>query len=329
MGAKHTDPGAGKIGITLGDPSGIGPEIVACALAEAPEDLLHRVVVFCDRSIAERAFATLAREIPPAVSITDRGQLSPDQACPGQPTDAGARAQVAYLEAAATAARANDIAAVVTAPISKSQARRAGFPFAGQTEFFAHRLGATSHAMMFCGPRFRIVLATIHVPLASVSSLLTIDRIAEVTRLGVEALRRDFGIERPTVGVLGLNPHAGEDGAFGREEIDVIAPAVEHCRRHLECDIDGPLVPDAAYRHHRDLFVAMYHDQALIPAKLDDFDRTVNVTLGLPIVRTSPDHGVAYAIAGTGQARHESFAAALALAAELIERSHSQRFWRK
>jgi 4-hydroxythreonine-4-phosphate dehydrogenase len=166
------------------------------------------------------------------------------------------------------------------------------------------------------------VLATVHLPLADVASTLSIDRIVAVTRLGAESLRRDFGIDRPRIGVLGLNPHAGEGGLLGREEQRIIAPAIERCRAELgdRFDIAGPLVPDVAFRQRFDLWVAMYHDQALIPLKLDDVDATVNVTLGLPIVRTSPDHGVAHDIAGRGLARPDSFIAALELAVEMVER---------
>jgi 4-hydroxythreonine-4-phosphate dehydrogenase len=302
----------GKIGITLGDPSGIGPEIVARAIAEAEPEVHDRLVVFCDRAVLDRALAAGGLHLPRPVQVVDRGLLSPDQACPGQPTAAGAAAQVGYLEAAVRAAQSGAIAGLATAPISKSQARRAGFEFPGHTEFLAHRLADGDVAMMFAGPSLRVVLATVHIPLAAVGAALTSARIAAVTRLGIDALRRDFGVLRPRVGVLGLNPHAGEGGMFGREEIETIAPAIESCRRELACDIDGPLVPDAAYRGGYDLYVAMYHDQALIPCKLIDFDRSVNVTLGLRIVRTSPDH--------RGAARCDSFAAALGLAIAMVDR---------
>jgi 4-hydroxythreonine-4-phosphate dehydrogenase len=176
--------------------------------------------------------------------------------------------------------------------------------------------------MLFAGPRLRVLLATIHVPLAEVSKQLSVDRLRWLISLGARALRRDFGVATPHIGVLGLNPHCGEEGAFGDEEIRIIQPAIAAARAELGpgVDIDGPLVPDAAYRLSCDLFIAMYHDQALIPVKLLDFEDSVNVTLGLPIIRTSPDHGVAYDIAGTGRARSESMRAALELAASLLAR---------
>ena len=230
-------------------------------------------------------------------------------------------AQVAYLEAAAQAAISGQIDALVTAPISKFAARAAEFSFLGHTEFLAARLKAPRTAMMFAGPTLRVVLATTHIPLARVPAELTRDRIVDAALLGIEALTRDFGITKPRIGVLALNPHAGERGLLGKEEETVIEPAIEHLRRRVrDCEIEGPLVADSAFRGQWDLLVAMYHDQALIPVKLVDFERSVNVTLGLPIVRTSPDHGVGYHIAGTGAASNKSFAAALDLARTLLKR---------
>lgn len=319
---------AGKIGITLGDPSGVGPEIVARAIAEVDAELRARLLVFCDLPILERAFAEVCGErVPADLSVVDRGQLSCDNAVPGRPSAAGAKAQVAYLEAAASAARGGQVAAVVTAPISKSQAVRAGFEFPGQTEFFASRLRAERTAMMFVGPKLKVSLATVHIALGDVVYKLTAERIVEVTTLTVELMRTGFGCAAPRVGVIGLNPHAGEGGAFGREEIDLIEPAIEECRRALgpQCEVSGPLVPDVVFRDalagKYDALVAMYHDQALIPVKMLEFERSVNLTLGLPVVRTSPAHGVAYDIAGSGRAQHRSFVAALELAAKLTDRA--------
>lgn len=308
-----------RIGITLGDPAGIGPEIVASALAHTPPALRRRLTVFADRPVLERAFAA-APALLGELDVVDCATPGAAAIVPGRPDEAAAAAQVRYLETAADRARAGDLAALVTAPISKSTARRAGFAFPGHTEFLAARLGAGEVAMMFAGPSLRVVLATVHVALADVPQALTIERITSAARLGAASLRRDFALERPRIGVLGLNPHAGEGGLFGREEIDVVAPAIEALRSELgeSVEIHGPLVPDAAYRQPFDLFVALYHDQGLVPVKLVDFEQSVNVTLGLPIVRTSPDHGVAYDIAGRGVARHASFGAALRLASEML-----------
>jgi 4-hydroxythreonine-4-phosphate dehydrogenase len=318
-----------RIGITLGDPTGIGPEIVAAAVADATPSLRQRLMIFCDRPILDRAFAQVTGgRVPAEVKIVDRGLLSGDRAVSGQPTSASGAAQVAYLEAAVAAARGHSIAGLVTAPISKSSAKQAGFAFPGHTEFLAERLGAKQVAMMFVGPRLKVALATVHVALAAVPGALTIDGIAGVVRLAAASMARDFGVSgRPVrVGVVGLNPHASEQGLFGREELDIIGPAIDACRGELgsAVEITGPLVPDAAFRQAadgaHDVLVAMYHDQGLIPVKLVDFEHAVNVTLGLPIVRTSPDHGVAYDIAGTGKARPDSFIAALRLAVEMVER---------
>ncbi len=318
---------AGKIGITLGDPSGIGPELVARAVCEVEASVRARLMVFGDAPILERAFAEVCGErIPSDLDVVDRGQLSCDNAVPGRPSMAGAKAQVAYLEAAAAAARGQQVVAVVTAPISKTQAVRAGFEFPGQTEFFADRLRAGPIAMMFAGPKLKVSLATVHLALGDVVYKLASDRIVEVTTLTAEVMRSGFGCASPRIGVVGLNPHAGEGGAFGREEIEIIEPAIEESRRVLgpNCSVSGPLVPDVVFREavsgKYDALVAMYHDQALIPVKMLEFEQSVNVTLGLPVVRTSPAHGVAYDIAGTGKAQHRSFMAALELAAQLADR---------
>lgn len=316
-----------RLGVTIGDPSGIGPEIVRRALAEAPASLRARVTVFGDAGVLARAPGGGDLAGVTVVAVTS---LATADAAPGAPTAAGGAAQVAYLEAAVRAAQAGEIDALVTAPISKTQARAAGFAFPGHTEYLAERLGAAEHAMLFAGPRLRVVLATIHLAIADVPRGLTAAGVARAIALGGVACARDLGVARPRIGVVGLNPHAGEGGLFGGEERDVIVPGIAGGRARLAAagvaaEVIGPLVPDAAFRaavtdSRWDLLVAMYHDQGLIPVKLIDFEDAVNVTLGLPIVRTSPDHGVAYDIAGTGQARHRSFAAALALADSMAGR---------
>jgi 4-hydroxythreonine-4-phosphate dehydrogenase len=313
--------------MTLGDPSGIGPELVARALASATQALRRRLLIFCDRPILDRAFALVTGERTPGdIDIVDRGRLSADQAVPGQPSEAGARAQVGYLEAAVSAIRGQGIAGLVTAPISKHAVRKAGFAFAGHTEFLAERLGARAVAMMFAGPRLKVVLATVHVPLIEVAARLDIDGLATRIVLAAEAMERDFGVSPVRVAVAGLNPHAGERGLFGREDIDIITPAIEESRRRMgaRAEVMGPVPGDAVFRQAMDracdVVVAMYHDQGLIPVKLVDFEHAVNLTLGLPVVRTSPDHGVAYDLAGTGKASQGSFQAALDLAVELVDR---------
>lgn len=286
-----------------------------------------RLQVFADRPILERAYVQVSGErLPTDIAVLDRGQLSADQATPGVPSRPGALAQVAYLEAAVAAARSKSIGGLVTAPISKTQATSVGFAFPGHTEFLAARLGAADHAMMFAGPKLRVMLATVHCAVADVVNRLTVQGLVAKIEMAARTLSEDFGIKVPRIAVAALNPHAGEGGMFGDTEQSVIAPAIDEARRRLGTGavITGPAVPDAVFRDalvgRCDLVVAMYHDQGLIPVKLVDFEDAVNVTVGLPIVRTSPDHGVAYDIAGRGTARSHSFIAALELCAELVER---------
>ncbi len=307
-----------RVGITLGDPAGIGPEIVAATLAAAPLEWRARCIVYGDREPLERAARALGLDLP-AVTIVGDGAGS--RAEPGAPDEATGAAQVGYLEAAVAAAARGELGAIVTAPISKTWAKRAGFDFPGHTEMLAARLGAKDVAMMFAGPKLKVALATVHVPLAEVARTLTTQSLRRTIELLAESLVRDFGIRAPRIGVVGMNPHAGEGGLLGTEDRDIIAPALSPLP---PATLAGPLVPDAAFRDalhgKHDALVAIYHDQGLIPVKLVDFDEAVNVTLGLPIVRTSPDHGTAYDIAGKGVARAVSMQRALSLAIEMIER---------
>ncbi|MEO8552677.1 MAG: 4-hydroxythreonine-4-phosphate dehydrogenase PdxA [Kofleriaceae bacterium] len=306
-----------SVGITLGDPAGIGPEIVVATLASASPDRLARCTVYGDRVPLEAAASRLGVALPDVAILGDgRG----DRAVPGEPDEECGAAQVGYLEAAVAAAKRGEHAALVTAPISKTWARRGGFQFLGHTEMLAERLGARDVAMFFVGPKLKIALATVHRPLVEVVLELTTERVRSVIELVVASMKRDFGLAAPRIGVVGLNPHAGEDGLFGDEDADIIAPALEApCGDAI---LAGPLVPDAAFRDHLhgryDAVIAMYHDQGLIPVKLIDFDESVNVTLGLPIIRTSPDHGTAYDIAGKGIARAVSMQRAFALAFEML-----------
>jgi 4-hydroxythreonine-4-phosphate dehydrogenase len=333
------DKGA-TIGITIGDPAGIGPEIVVHALHAADPALVARVRVYGDRGVLARAADALALPaLAPSIELVEVTRLRADEAVPGRPDPSSGAAQVAYLDAAIEAARRGELGALVTAPISKAHAKAAGLSFPGHTELLAERLGAPEHAMAFVGPRLRVVLATIHEPLRRVPDVLTPGHVARAAVLGTRLLARSLGVAEPRVGVLGLNPHAGEQGHFGDEEARLVVPGIEAARERLLAEgitatLEGPLVPDAAWRDacwdplengtarapaRWDLLVALYHDQGLIPVKLVDFEDAVNVTLGLPIVRTSPDHGTAFDIAGTGRARHRSFLAALGLAARMSD----------
>ena len=248
---------------------------------------------------------------------------------PGHPDLASARAQLAYLKAAVDAALAGEVAALCTAPISKEWIARAGFEFPGHTEYLAARVGTADFAMMLAGPRLRVVLATRHIALRDVPQELTIAEIVRAAVLAARALVADFGIGCARVAVAGLNPHAGESGRFGDEEDRLVVPAIRAARGVLEREcvpavVTGPHPPDAVFRQAAlgefDAVVALYHDQGLIPVKLLHFDDAANITLGLPFPRTSPDHGTAYGLAGTGRANPSSFLAALDLAARLAAR---------
>jgi 4-hydroxythreonine-4-phosphate dehydrogenase len=314
------------IGISLGDPAGIGPEIVARALAARPQLDLR---VYGDREVLMRAARQAGVPAPAPDVIWPVTSLAADAVTPGQPNDASARAQLAYLTAATDAALAGEISALVTAPISKDWMARAGFAFPGHTEYLASRTGVAEFAMMLAGPSLRVTVATTHIALRDLPRVLTPEKIATAITLTARALRDAYGIARPRVAVAGLNPHAGESGRFGDEEARLVSPGISLATARLrtarvDADVTGPHVPDAVFRHAAlgrfDAVIALYHDQGLIPVKLLHFDEAVNVTLGLPFVRTSPDHGTAYDIAGTGQARPDSFLAALDLAARLAKR---------
>ena len=314
-----------RLAISLGDPCGIGPEIVARALAARPD---VDAIVYGDTGVLTRAAGAAGVPAPAADRVRAVTSLSPGDVPPGKPNDEAGQAQLAYLAAATTAALAGEVSGLVTAPISKQWIARAGFAFPGHTEYLASRAGVGEFAMMLAGPRLRVTVATTHVPLRDVASLLTANGIASTIWLTADALVRRFGIAAPRVAVAGLNPHASEAGRFGDEEERLVRPAIQLARARIaaagaRAEISGPHVPDVVFReaaHGRfDAVVALYHDQGLIPLKLLHFDEGVNVTLGLPFVRTSPDHGTAYDIAGTGRARADSFLAAFDLAARLVE----------
>ena len=279
-----------RIGITLGDPAGIGPEIIQAALmsGELPEADYHLLGTVEGHSL-------------------------------GKPTAASARAAFAALEEAARLAIAGQIDAVVTGPIHKARIYEVGFEFPGQTEFFAARSGVDNFAMLLTGGSLTVALVTAHLPLREVAKELRPSEIVRVGLLLADFCRRRGGTR---IAVAGLNPHAGESGKLGREEIDVIEPAIAELNRSHNF-FSGPFSPDTIF--HRavtgefDAVLCMYHDQALIPLKLHAFHAGVNVTLGLPFPRTSPDHGTAFEIAGKGVARPDSMIAAIRLAVELAE----------
>ncbi|MFO1463772.1 MAG: 4-hydroxythreonine-4-phosphate dehydrogenase PdxA [bacterium] len=298
------------LGVTMGDPLGVGAEIILKALPKFRERISFQV--FGDPG--------LLGDLPSGELIP---VLTPK---PGEAYDAvsAGHASVAYLDRAMAAWQRGEIRGLVTAPIAKRHVQAAGFPFPGHTEYLAAQTHCQNFVMMMAGPRLRVTLVTIHEPLGKVPGLLSREKILATVELTFRELRAKFKIPAPRLAVCGLNPHAGEAGILGREEIDLIAPALEEARRRgYPCS--GPLVPDAvfheAYEGKWDAVVCMYHDQGLIPFKMIHFRDGVNLTLGLPLVRTSPDHGTAFDIAGQGIADSASMEAAIQLAHQLTEAS--------
>jgi len=283
------------IGITLGDAAGVGPEVIRGALDSGRLD-------------ADFSYRLIGNAVG---------------AIPGKPTEQTARDALAALEEAVSLARTGEIAAVVTGPIHKARMQAAGFPFPGQTEFFANRWETGNFAMVLTGGALTVALVTAHIPLRRVPELLTGPEIVRIGSLLADFLQLRTG-RMPRIAVAGLNPHAGEDGMLGSEEEEIIAPAIARLAAKAVAAWTGPVSPDTVF--HRaaggefDAVLCMYHDQGLIPLKLHAFDHGVNVTIGLPHVRTSPDHGTAFEIAGTGRARPESMIAAINLAAELVKK---------
>jgi len=305
----------------MGDPSGVGPEVLARALAMPRVRRALVPVVFGDAAFALPRFERRRPERQPEyrrpawVSVT---KLAARDRTPGKPTAAGGKAQLAYVRAAIDAARAGAVDALCTAPVSKEQITRAGVPFVGHTELLAESFGAEV-LMLMDGPRLKVALATNHVPIARLSKLLTVPLLLRRLRVLSSGLAPSLG-RRPRIAVCGLNPHAGEGGTLGREEVRVIAPAIARAKAE-GIDCDGPFAADGllarAGRLPYDAVLAMFHDQGLVAAKVLDFATTVNVTLGLPVPRTSPDHGVAYDLAGKGKADPTPMATALLEAARL------------
>ena len=323
-----------RLAVTAGEPAGIGPELLirlaatplaASLVAIADRGLLERAAIRCGSTIelidddgsvqTERPQGTLRlRQVPLAVDEI-----------PGQPDPRNAQHVLATLAAAADGCMSGHYAAVVTAPLQKSSINEAGIRFSGHTEFFAERAHADV-VMMLASPELRVALATTHLPLAAVSAAITRAALTRTLRIVHAGLRARFGFAEPRIAVLGINPHAGEGGHLGREEIDTVIPVLEALRQE-GMQLLGPLPADTAFvpaqRLRYDAVLAMYHDQALPVLKSEAFDRTVNLTLGLPFIRTSVDHGTALDLAGTGQADPASLIAAARMAMDLIARSAS------
>jgi 4-hydroxythreonine-4-phosphate dehydrogenase len=317
------------IGITMGDPAGIGPETVARLFVGAPErclvigdaGALRRAAHIVGAALTVRPIATPADAAfaPGTVDLIAVGELPADLPFGRADARAGAAAH-AYVQRAADEALAGRLAAIVTAPISKAAWAKAGIAYPGHTDLLAERAGVTEFAMMLINDALRVVLVSIHVPLAAAVRAVTPEAELRAIRLADAGTRR-FGVARPRVAVAGLNPHAGEAGQFGREDLDIIAPAIAAARAE-GIDASGPWPGDTVFMRARagdfDVVVAQYHDQGLIPIKYLGIDDGVNVTLGLPFVRTSPDHGTAFDIAGTGRASAASLRAAVRQAAAML-----------
>jgi 4-hydroxythreonine-4-phosphate dehydrogenase len=328
------------LALTMGEPAGIGGEIALAAWRRRAET----VPPFFLLDDPER-LAALARELGWTVPI--KAIAAPEEAGaafadhlpvlpiaiprpvrPGHGDAGNAGAVIAAIDAAVALARAGRAAAIVTNPINKQILYSAGFKHPGHTEYLAELAGGAQPVMMLACPGLRVVPVTIHMPLREAVAALTTDAIISTGRITAAGLRRDFAIARPVLAVAGLNPHAGESGALGREEIEIIAPAVATLRGEGVA-AEGPFPADTLFheaaRRRYDAVLCMYHDQALIPLKTIDFDGGVNVTLGLPFIRTSPDHGTAFDIAGTGRANPTSLIAALRLAGEMAARRAGNR----
>jgi 4-hydroxythreonine-4-phosphate dehydrogenase len=324
----------------MGDPAGIGPEVILKAAASwAGKPGAPRLLVVGDLGAMRTAARTLKGSVPDpapwtpgqridagggALWVLETSKLASNALKPGRPTVQGARAAYRYIETGARMALSGEAAAMVTAPINKEWLNRAGHQFPGHSELLAEIARVRRWRMMFAGRRLRLALVTVHIGLARVARALSTRNILETIELLAEHLRIDVAIANPRLAVLGFNPHAGENGLFGPEEINIIAPAIDGARKK-GIDAFGPVAPDTAFirsqgRFGFDAAVAMYHDQGLIAVKTLDFDSAVNVTLGLPFIRTSPDHGTAYDIAGQGVAREQSMRAAIAFAADTARR---------
>lgn len=327
------------IGITMGDPAGIGPEIVIKALSSEGLFNLCRPVVFGDKLILEREIKQLKSPVkikvveslkhpaPPSGTISMFGisQLNPATTGHGRATIETGKASAAYIIRAAEAAAERKIDAVVTAPINKKSLQDAGYVYPGHTEMLADLTGTPGAVMMLAGQKLRVVLVSVHCALSRVSKAITPSNILNTILVSHRSLKKYFSVPAPRIAVAALNPHAGEEGLFGWEEKKIITPAIQQARIQ-EVDASGPYPADTLFYYASqgkfDAVVCMYHDQGLIPLKLLHFYDGVNITLGLPIIRTSVDHGTAYDIAGKGIANPASMLNAIRTAAQMAGAAH-------
>lgn len=309
-----------KIAITIGDPAGIGPEVALKALMNETVLEICSPLLIGDRIVLEQAASHLNIDIDLGrYDIVGTGAVTSADFPRSAASALGGHAAVSYIKKAVELAQLRIVDAVVTAPITKEALKIAGYPWPGHTELLAELTGTDRYAMMLCGGPLRVILVTIHTALKNVPGLITQARVLDTIHLAQTACTM-LGIAEPRIAVAGLNPHAGEAGLFGNEEDEAILPAVEEAQR-LGLPVEGPFPPDTlfhkVYNGEYDIVVCMYHDQGLIPLKMIAFDSGVNVTIGLPIVRTSPDHGTAYNIAWKGIANPSSMIEAIKLAARM------------
>ncbi len=322
-----------KIAITLGDPSGISPEILVKSYYKLPSNFSY--IIYGSKKIIDNYIFLLKKEkfykeIDDADEAKDKGfyliNIFDKEFSPGSPSELTGKASVLYLEKAVNDIKSRKINALVTLPISKEYTMKAGFKYAGHTDYLAESFGIKEYAMVLMCEKLKVALITTHIPLKDVPRNITKEKIISKIKLLDKELKTKFKIKNPKFAVLGLNPHAGDGGNIGREEIDIIIPALEELRKK-EINVIGPLSADTAFNSYKnfDMYVAMYHDQGLIPLKLLCFKKAVNITLGLPFIRTSPDHGTGYDIAGKLKADPSSFIEAVKLAANLIEADYTRQ----
>lgn len=321
----------------MGDPAGIGPEVVLKAVAEEEIQRVCIPIIIGDAQLLAHTARTL--DLQSGYDIVRQGEPMPADLSepliyhldningviePGIESAAAGKAAGGYIEAAVELCAAGSVDAIATAPINKRSLFLGGYSFPGHTEFLAHLSATEEYAMAFVAANLRIVLISTHVPLAEAITLVQRERIAKTIKLTDRELRR-WGIEKPRLAVAALNPHGAEGGLFGMEEASEIAPAIQDCRASEGIEVEGPYSADTVFlrasRGEFDAVIACYHDQAMIPVKCLSFGEAVNVTLGLPFIRTSVDHGTAFDIAGKGVAEHSSMIAAIKLAAELSSRA--------
>jgi 4-hydroxythreonine-4-phosphate dehydrogenase len=324
------------LGITTGDAAGIGPEVIAKSLSDEKVARSCRCVIYGDQKVFSSLLRDLELELPlRSIHFPERAGVGDRVSfvhCPehpmshvhyGEMDNRLATNAVGYINRATEDALYSKIDAMVTAPINKAALRRAGFSLDGHTGYLAEKSGVTDYAMMFVGGGLKVVLMTVHIALTVVAERITESAVLAKIKLTDRHLRAWFGVDKPRIAVCGLNPHAGEEGMFGEEERERIVPAIRSAQSE-NITVSGPYPADTVFNRCKDgefdVVIAMYHDQGLLPVKLLAFDEGVNITIGLPFVRTSPDHGTAYDIAGRGVAHPGSMTAAILLAAEIATR---------